>query len=98
ESVWPHVLGSGEPLSVEYSLPIGGGERQYEARLIRSDNDTVVIIVRDITTRFRAEEDLLNAQVALARVSRIRSLGEVAAGIAHEVSQPIAAMITNARA
>ncbi len=55
-------------------------------------------IVRDVTVRYRAEEQLHKAQSELAQAGRMRALGEVAAGIAHEVNQPLAAIITNARA
>jgi len=92
------VMATEQPASLDYSLPIGGSDRHYEARLVRCDNDTIVCIVRDVTDRHRAAEELHQAQAELAHATRIRSLGELATGIAHEVSQPLAAMITNARA
>jgi C4-dicarboxylate-specific signal transduction histidine kinase len=46
--------------------------------------------------RFRAEEDLRNAQADLARVARLTTMGELAASIAHEVNQPMMAVVTNA--
>jgi len=46
--------------------------------------------------RKHAEEALRNAQGDLARVSRITTLGELTASLAHEVNQPIAAAVTNA--
>ena len=55
-------------------------------------------IVRDVTSVRQAEDDLHRAQAELARAARAGLLGELTAGIAHEVSQPLAAMITNARA
>ena len=53
--------------------------------------------MRDVTLRHQAEEHLHWAQAELQHASRIRALGELAAGIAHEVNQPLAAIITNAR-
>ena len=88
----------GEPLSFEYTLAIGGAERHYEARLVRCDNDTVMCIVRDVTASYHASDQLHQAQAELAQATRVRSLGELATGIAHEVNQPLSAIITNARA
>ena len=52
--------------------------------------------VIDITERKRAEEALRQAQADLAHVSRVTTMGELSASLAHEVTQPIAAAITNA--
>jgi len=46
--------------------------------------------------RKRAEEKLQQSQADLARVSRVTSMGELTASLAHEVNQPIAAAVTNA--
>jgi PAS domain S-box-containing protein len=50
----------------------------------------------DITERKRAEESLRQAQADLVRVSRVTTMGELTASLAHEVNQPIAAASTNA--
>ena len=62
-------------------------------------------VVVDITERKRAEEELRHkeislreAQSELAHVSRVTMMGELAASIAHEVSQPLAGIVTNANA
>jgi two-component system, LuxR family, sensor kinase FixL len=52
----------------------------------------------DITERKRAEEALHKAQAELAHVTRVATLGEMTASIAHEVNQPLAAVVTNANA
>jgi PAS domain S-box-containing protein len=51
----------------------------------------------DITERKRAEESLRQAQADLARVNRVTTMGELTASLAHEVNQPIAAAVTNAK-
>jgi PAS domain S-box-containing protein len=48
--------------------------------------------------RKRAEEALQKARAELAHVTRVTSLGELAASIAHEVNQPLTAIINNANA
>jgi PAS domain S-box-containing protein len=50
----------------------------------------------DITGRKLAEESLRQAQADLVRVSRVTTMGELTASLAHEVNQPIAAATTNA--
>jgi two-component system, LuxR family, sensor kinase FixL len=52
----------------------------------------------DITERKRAEEALQKVQTELAHVTRVMTLGELTASIAHEVNQPLAAIVTNANA
>ena len=48
--------------------------------------------------RKRAEDALHHAQVELAHVTRVATLGEMTASIAHEVNQPLTAVIANANA
>jgi PAS domain S-box-containing protein len=55
-------------------------------------------IAMDITERRRAREALEKAQSELAHVSRLTTLGEMAASIAHEINQPLGAIVNNASA
>jgi len=55
-------------------------------------------MVQDITDRKRAEEALQEAQAELAHVARVSTLGELAASIAHEINQPLAAIVADANA
>jgi C4-dicarboxylate-specific signal transduction histidine kinase len=48
--------------------------------------------------RQRAEEALLTAQAELAHVTRVTAMGELAASIAHEVTQPLTGIVTNGNA
>jgi NO-binding membrane sensor protein with MHYT domain len=67
---------------------------------------TLIVIVVAITTssvdrrasagvQRRAEEALQEAQDKLARVTRVHAMGELAAAIAHEINQPLTAVVTN---
>jgi PAS domain S-box-containing protein len=58
----------------------------------------LVEITENITDRKLAEDSLRKAQAELAHVTRLTTMGELAASIAHEVNQPIAAVITNGNA
>ena len=52
----------------------------------------------DITARKQAQESLQQVQTELAHVSRVTTLGELTASIAHEVNQPLTAVCANAAA
>ena len=56
------TMQSGEPSVLEYSLPIDGMSRAYEARNVRCGSDTVLTVVREITERKRAEDALRESQ------------------------------------
>ena len=60
--------------------------------------ESVLVTVVDLSERKRAEEALHQAQAALAHVTRVTTLGELTASIAHEVNQPLAAIVNNASA
>jgi PAS domain S-box-containing protein len=73
--------------------------------LLESDGNDGVAFVLDLTEQKRAQEKLQEAQqslyttqVDLARVSRLTTMGELAASIAHEVNQPLTAVTNNASA
>ena len=55
----------------------------------------LLAIVEDITERKRAEEALSKARAELAHVSRVLTVGEMTASIAHELNQPLAAVVAN---
>jgi PAS domain S-box-containing protein len=86
----------------------------YEMEFIRRDGSRVaalvggaafedtrtkaVSFVLDLTERKRSEEALQRAHTELAHVTRVTTLGELAASIAHEVNQPLAAIVADANA
>ena len=69
------------------------------AHVMRNKSGRIEFIgaVMDVTERKRAEEALRDAQTNLARVSRVTTMGELTASLAHEIKQPIAAAITDAK-
>jgi PAS domain S-box-containing protein len=52
--------------------------------------------IRDISEKKRSEEELRNTHAELARMMRVMTIGQLTASIAHEVSQPLSGIITNA--
>ena len=57
-----------------------------------------VSFVVDLSERKRSEEALQRAHAELSHVTRVTTLGELAASIAHEVNQPLAAIVADANA
>jgi C4-dicarboxylate-specific signal transduction histidine kinase len=58
----------------------------------------VLAITRDLTDLAQASDALQEAQAELAHVTRVTTLGELTASIAHEVNQPLAAIVADATA
>jgi len=58
----------------------------------------LISLARDITERKQAADTIREIQAELAHANRAAAMGQVAASIAHEVSQPIMAMLLNAEA
>lgn len=58
----------------------------------------LAVIVEDVSSRKQAESALAATQAELARVSRFTTMGELVASIAHEVNQPLSAIVTNSQA
>jgi len=77
---------SGEEFPAEVSF----GEMTIDGRKIFTG------FIRDISEKKRAEEELHNIQAELSRMMRVMAVGQLTASIAHEVSQPLSGIITNA--
>lgn len=102
--LWTKIIASGAPGESELRLRRADGE--YRWFLIRAcpffdeaGNLTQWFGVNvDIENRKRAEADLRQSQNDLAHVTRMTTIGELAVSIAHEVNQPLMAVVTNAGA
>jgi PAS domain S-box-containing protein len=89
----------GREFDSEHRLVMPDGRIKYvhtAGRVVRAENLDFVGSVRDVTDRVLAEERLREVQNELAHVARVNTLNALAASIAHEVSQPISGIITNA--
>jgi C4-dicarboxylate-specific signal transduction histidine kinase len=78
-----------------YYPPLG---EWVETRAYPSPDGGLAMFVGYITERKRAEQELRKTQEELAHVARVTTLGELTASIAHEVNQPLGAIVTNAQA
>jgi PAS domain S-box-containing protein len=87
---------------VEFRILLRGGTVKYIHTVghpvLNASEDLLEFVgsATDITSRKQAEEALRQAQADLAYVSRVTTMGELTASLAHEVNQPIAAAVTNA--
>jgi len=92
---------NGKDFEHEYRLVMPDNSVKYVHVVAHTLNDKsgriVLGAVMDVTERKRAEEALREAQANLARVSRVTTMGELTASLAHEIRQPIAAAVTNAK-
>lgn len=90
-------------LNLEYRLQMADGRIKYVHMLTHlmrdcDGNREYVGALMDVTTSKLAEEALHRSQIELAHITRITTLGELVASIAHEVNQPLAAMTANGEA
>jgi PAS domain S-box-containing protein len=87
----------------EYRIRLDDGTVKYVHVFGRPADDVApdvefVGAVMDVTAQKRAEDELHAAKARLADAMRLSTMGELAASIAHEVNQPLAAVVTNAQA
>jgi PAS domain S-box-containing protein len=101
---WATSIRTGKPWEVECRLHrVDGVYRWFliRAEPLRDEGGTIVRwwgTNTDIDNLRRAEEALQRAQAELSHVTRVATLGELTASIAHEVNQPLAGIVTNGEA
>jgi PAS domain S-box-containing protein len=66
--------------------------------ILEGSQEKGLAFVLDLTERKRAEEQLQALQAQLAHATRATTLGELSASVAHEVGQPLTAIVTNGEA
>jgi PAS domain S-box-containing protein len=108
EAAWDVALRTGEPFESELRLRRADGEyRWFVTRRVPLRRNGEVIAwyaaTYDIEDRKQAESELIEserrfreAQMELAHAGRVVAMGQFTASIAHEVNQPLAALLTNA--
>ena len=100
---WRHCIKTGEPYQVEVRT-FHASDRTYRWCITRGlplvDSEGRIVkwhgTVVDMHDWKVAQEELRSTQAELARAMRVMAMGELTASIAHEVNQPLAAIITNA--
>jgi PAS domain S-box-containing protein len=101
---WRASLATGEPFEdeVRYRRAADGQYRWFLSRAVPLRDHRGKIVKwygtsTDIEDRKRAEQEREQLRTDLAHMNRVGILGELAASVSHELKQPIAAAITNAK-
>jgi PAS domain S-box-containing protein len=97
-----HARTDAREFDFEHRLLLPNGEVKHVkvvARpMLNADGADLIGAVMDVTAMRAAEAALRTARTELAHVMRVTSLGELTASIAHEVNQPLGAVVANAEA
>jgi PAS domain S-box-containing protein len=93
----------GKDFDYEYRLLMPDGSIKHVhvvAHAVRDKADQLEFIgaVMDVTAARRIEDQMHQARAELAHVARVSTLGELTAAIAHEINQPLSAVVTRGRA
>jgi PAS domain S-box-containing protein len=100
DAVTTVLNGKKEDVRLEYARRSQAGERWFEMAVepFRRPEGGAVISYIDITRRRNAEAEARRQREELAHAQRVTTLGELSASLAHEINQPLAAIVTNAQA
>src|ERR1700686_1292575 len=99
-------LDEGAHFDVDFRIVLPGGAIKYvrsTGHAVRNKSGDLLEYVGtsiDVTERKRADEErerLRQVQADLAHLSRVTTMGELTASLAHEIKQPISAAVTNAK-
>jgi signal transduction histidine kinase len=91
------VLESGRPDIRTTTIAGGDRELHLEVRTVKSGDERILVILRDITDRVKAEEELRAQEEQLIQAEKLASLGTLTAGVAHEINNPNNAILLAAQ-
>jgi signal transduction histidine kinase len=97
------AIEEGSDFSCETRIVIPDGPTKYvqavgEVRRGAADGGELIGTIMDLTERRRTEQALRDVETELARALRLATVAELAAAIAHEINQPLAAITANGSA
>ena len=89
---------------IEFRVPLPDGRMRWIAAIGRVEFDSHGRPLRsrgaciDITSRKQAEQEMLRLRQDIAHVGRVSVMGQLASALAHEINQPLSAILRNAEA
>jgi len=89
---------------IEFRVPLPDGRMRWIAAIGRVEFDSHGRPLRsrgaciDITSRKQAEQEMLRLRQDIAHVGRVSVMGQLASALAHEINQPLGAILRNAEA
>ena len=94
------AFATGEEIDVEYRTVAADGEVRWIAARGRAEKEDgqLIGVAIDVTERKRAELRAVEDRNALRHMTRVSMLGQLSASIAHQLNQPLAAILGNAEA
>jgi PAS domain S-box-containing protein len=101
---WAHAIATGQPHQTQCRFRRSDGVYRWFQVLGQAARDSGGKVVRwyglliDIDDRKNMEEALRSNQARLSRATQTATVGEFAAAIAHEINQPLAAVVANGQA
>ena len=102
-AAWGRLTADEEPMDVEYRIRRPDGSIRHVHSLARlthdaDGNELVVGTLHDITERKHTQEEVRQTQERLTQFARLSTMGEMAAGLAHEINQPLTAIANYSQA
>ena len=87
------VLESGQAQTAEYELESANGARFWEARLVPTDDDEVLGLVRNITSQIESRSALAQKNKSLLEQQKLEAVGQLAGGIAHDFNNSLSVVL-----
>jgi len=101
-SIWRHSLRTGDPYEVQYRLKYHDGSFRWTLARALGERDEAGKIIRwygtstDIHEKVLAREEIQSLQAELIHLSRVSAMGAMASTLAHELNQPLEAILNYA--
>ena len=102
DDAFERAIRGGAPFDGEWAVAAAAGETRWVAGAIRTSEDAggrrhVTGALIDVTERRSAERLAAEQRRELAHLGRVAIVGELSGALAHEINQPLAAILANAR-
>ncbi len=102
-AAWERLTSDDAPLDIEYRIQRPDGSIRNVHSIARLAQDPegsahVVGTLHDITERKHTQEEVRQTQQRLTQFARLSTMGEMAAGLAHEINQPLTAIANYSQA